>query len=152
MAESADKRDYSHEVRLVASGPLRLWLLGVGHLSVGLAVLGAFLPLLPTTPFLLLAAACYVRASARFYNWLLNTRTFGPMIVNWRVHRSVAPRHKALAVFFILVTIGSSVVFFIPNILGKVLIGAMGLGWIAVLLRLPTRRPERLAGPAGTGG
>lgn len=139
MAEPGGKRDFSHEVRLVASGPVRLWLLGVGHLSVGLAVLGAFLPLLPTTPFLLLAAACYVRASVRFYNWLLNTRTFGPMIVNWREHRSVAPRHKAMAVFFILVTIGSSVVFFIPHIVGKVLISGMGIGWIAVLLRLPTR-------------
>lgn len=139
MAEPEGKRDFSHEVRLVRSGPVRLWLLGVGHLCVGLAVLGAFLPLLPTTPFLLLAAACYMRASARFYNWLLNTRTFGPMIVNWREHRSVSPQHKALAIFFILVTIGCSVLFFIPNVIGQVLVSGMGIGWIAVLLRLPTR-------------
>jgi uncharacterized membrane protein YbaN (DUF454 family) len=139
MAEPRPVKDYSHEVRLVGSSPVRLWLLLVGHLSVGLAVLGAFLPLLPTTPFLLLAAACYVRASARFYNWLLNTRTFGPMIVNWREHRSVAPRHKVLAVVFILVTIGSSVLFFIPHPAGKVVVSGLGIGWITVLLRLPTR-------------
>lgn len=139
MAEQDGRKDYSHEVRLVNSGAVRLWLLGCGHVSVGLAVLGAFLPLLPTTPFLLLAAACYVRASARFYNWLLNTRTFGPMIVNWREHRSVAVRHKVLAILFIAVTIGSSVAFFIPHPAGKVVVGGLGVGWIAVLLRLPTR-------------
>ncbi len=133
------KKDYSHELRLVRSGAVRFWLLAAGHLSVGLAVLGAFLPLLPTTPFLLLAAACYVRASARFYNWLLNTRTFGPMIINWRDHRSVALRHKVMAVVFILVSIGSSVLFFIPHPAGKVVVGGLGVGWIAVLLRLPTR-------------
>ena len=133
------KKDYSHELRLVQNGAVRFWLLAAGHLSVGLAVLGAFLPLLPTTPFLLLAAACYVRASARFYNWLLNTRTFGPMIINWRDHRSVALKHKVMAVVFIAVSIGSSVLFFIPHPAGKVVVGGLGVGWIAVLLRLPTR-------------
>ncbi|MBK8002716.1 MAG: YbaN family protein [Gemmatimonadetes bacterium] len=133
------KKDYSHELRLVQSGAVRFWLLAAGHLAVGLAVLGAFLPLLPTTPFLLLAAACYVRASARFYNWLLNTKTFGPMIINWRDHRSVALKHKVMAVVFIAVSIGSSVLFFIPHPAGKVVVGGLGVGWIAVLLRLPTR-------------
>ena len=133
------KKDYSHELRLVPNGAVRFWLLAAGHLSVGLAVLGAFLPLLPTTPFLLLAAACYVRASARFYNWLLNTKTFGPMIINWRDHRSVALKHKVMAVVFIAVSIGSSVLFFIPHPAGKVVVGGLGVGWIAVLLRLPTR-------------
>ena len=134
-----ERKDYTHEVRLARSGIARFWLLAAGHASVGLAVLGAFLPRLPTTPFLLLAAACYVRASARFYNWLLNTRTFGPMIINWRDHRSVALRHKVMAVVFILVSIGSSVLFFIPHPAGKVVVGGLGVGWIAVLLRLPTR-------------
>ncbi len=139
MSESAGPQDYSGEVRLVRSGVARFWLMAAGHVNVGLAVLGAFLPLLPTTPFLLLAAACYVRGSARFYNWLLNTRSFGPMIRNWREHRAVAPRHKAMAILFIAVSIGSSVAFFIPHPVGKVAVGGMGLGWIAVMLRLPTR-------------
>ncbi len=139
MAQTPEKRDYSHELKLSRSRLTRFWLLGAGHACVGLAVLGAFLPLLPTTPFLLLAAACYVRASARFYNWLLNTRTFGPMIINWRDHRAIAPRHKLMAIGFIAVSIGTTVVFFMPHPAGQVALSGLGMGWIAVLLRLPTR-------------
>lgn len=133
-------QDYSAEVRLAGNGVARLWYLAGGHLSVGLAVLGIFLPLLPTTPFLLLAAACYARGSVHFYNWLLNSRTFGPIIVNWRLHRSVALRHKITAIVVIVLSVGSSVVFFVPNIYGKVILTLLGLGWITVMLRLPTRR------------
>ena len=139
MGKNRVIRDYSAEVRPHRSGAIRLWLLGVGHLSVGLAVLGAFLPLLPTTPFLLLAAACYVRASARFYNWLLNTETFGPMIRNWREHRAMAPRHKALAIGFIVVSIGATVIFAVSHPGGQLLLAGMGLGWVIVLLRIPSR-------------
>ena len=58
---------------------------GFGCLVLG--VLGLLLPVLPATPFLLLAAACFVRASVRFYNWLLNHRLFGPSVREWRNHR-----------------------------------------------------------------
>ncbi|MDH4131022.1 MAG: YbaN family protein [Gemmatimonadota bacterium] len=139
MGKTRITRDYSAEVRPHRSGVVRLWLLGVGHLSVGLAILGAFLPLLPTTPFLLLAAACYLRASARFYNWLLNAETFGPMIRNWREHRVMAPRHKALAICFIVVSIGATVVFAVSHPAGQVALAGMGLGWVIVLLRIPSR-------------
>jgi hypothetical protein len=133
-----ESQDYSDEVRLASTGVARLWFLGAGHLSVGLAVLGVFLPLLPTTPFLLLAAACYARGSVRFYNWLLNSGTFGPMIRNWREHRAVALKHKLLAIGMITLSIGTTV-FFMPHVAGKLALSGLGLGWIAVLLRLPTR-------------
>jgi hypothetical protein len=139
MSGSQDPHDYSEEVRLASNGVARLWFLAAGHLSIGLAVLGVFLPLLPTTPFLLLAAACYARGSVRFYNWLLNSRTFGPLIRNWREHRSIALRYKLLAIGMIAFSIGSTVVFFMPHIAGKVTLSALGLGWIVVLLRIPSR-------------
>ena len=59
----------------------------VGSLSIGLAFLGIFLPLLPTTPFLLLAAACYLRSSDRFYHWLIYHKWFGNYIRNYREGR-----------------------------------------------------------------
>ena len=139
MAELPVPQDFSAEVRLAGSGPARVWYLAAGHASIVLAVLGAFLPLLPCTPFLLLAAACYARGSVRFYNWLLNHRLFGPMIRNWRDDRSVARNHKVMAITMIALSIGTTVVFFVPNVIGKVVLSLMGLGWIVVMLRIPTR-------------
>ncbi|MDH4300313.1 MAG: YbaN family protein, partial [Dehalococcoidia bacterium] len=55
----------------------RRLLIGAGTLSTGLGIIGIFVPILPTTPFLLLAAACYMRSSERFYRWLINNRVFG---------------------------------------------------------------------------
>ena len=110
--------------RVHDSPVVRALLVTAGFASVALGVAGIFLPLLPTTPFLLLAAACYVRASARFYNWLLNTRTFGPMIINWRDHRAMALRHKVMAIGFIAVSIGVTVLFFMPHPAGQVSVGA----------------------------
>jgi uncharacterized membrane protein YbaN (DUF454 family) len=139
MSGGTPAQDHSEEVRLAANSVARVWYLAAGHLSVGLAVLGVFLPLLPTTPFLLLAAGCYARGSLRLYNWLLNSPRFGPIIRNWREHRSVAPRHKLTAIGLIAVSIGTST-FFAPNIYGKIVVGLLGVCWIVVMLRLPTRR------------
>lgn len=64
-----------------------------GFLCVGLAFIGVVLPLMPTVPFLLLAAFCFARSSTRFHDWLLGHRLFGPMIADWR--RAGAIRRKA---------------------------------------------------------
>ena len=140
MTDSVPARDYSQETRLANSGVGRFWYLAAGHLSMVFAVLGVFLPLLPTTPFLLLAAACYARGSVRFYNWLLNSPTFGPIVRNWREDRSVALKHKIMAIVLITFSIGTSVVFFIPNIYGRIALTLLGACWVVVMLRLPTRR------------
>lgn len=65
------------------TGPLRWVLVAVGSISVGLGAVGAVLPLLPTTPFLLLAVLCFARSSERMHTWLLAHRWFGPYIVNY---------------------------------------------------------------------
>jgi uncharacterized membrane protein YbaN (DUF454 family) len=147
MTDSAPARDYSQETRLANNGLARFWYLAAGHVSVVLAVLGIFLPLLPTTPFLLLAAACYARGSVHFYNWLLNSATFGPIIRNWREDRSVELKHKIMAIVLITISIGTSVIFFVPNIYGKIALSILGLCWITVMLRIPTRRRTRTLSP-----
>lgn len=70
----------------------------IGSLSFVLGVIGIFLPLLPTTPFILLSALCWAKSSVRFHKWLLAHRTFGPMIKNWQKYGSVPRRAKFLAV------------------------------------------------------
>ncbi len=104
-----EPRDWSHEVSPAASQGGRAVFLLLGHLCVGLGVLGIFLPVMPTTVFLLGAAACYARASAGFYNRLLNSRVFGPIIADWRHHRSMTWKAKAYAIGFVWLGIGASV-------------------------------------------
>ena len=78
----------------------RVLLIAGGNLCVALAVLGLFLPVLPTTPFLLLAAVCYARSSERFYHWLVTNRWFGAYIRNYREGRGIplwqSDRHLAV--------------------------------------------------------
>jgi uncharacterized membrane protein YbaN (DUF454 family) len=95
----------------VSSGPLRWLLLTMGFVFVGLAGLGVVLPVLPTAPFLLIAAACFARSSARFYHWLLANRLFGPMIRDWRETRSIPLRAKVSAIAMVVLVGGSSVLF-----------------------------------------
>ena len=70
---------------------------GAGLLAVALGIAGIFLPLLPTTPFVLLAAFCFSRGSRRFEAWLLAHPRFGPMVVDWRARRAVPRRAKQFA-------------------------------------------------------
>ena len=70
----------------------------LGWLFVGLAVAGLVLPVLPTTPFLLLASSCFLRSSPRWQRWLMNSRWFGPMLRDWDEHRAVRRPVKVLAV------------------------------------------------------
>lgn len=69
-----------------------------GLCALVLGLVGLVLPLLPTTPFMLLAAACFAKSSPRLHDWLVGHRLFGPAIRDWREHRAIAPRAKRMAV------------------------------------------------------
>ena len=84
----------------------RLLWLSAGVLSLAAGLVGVFLPLLPTTPFILLAAFCLSRGSSRCERWLLNHRVFGPMVHNWRAHHAIPLRAKQLA--WVMMAIGSA--------------------------------------------
>ena len=77
---------------------MRLVWIGIGVVSVVLGVLGIVLPLLPTTPFMILAAWCFAKSSPRLHGWLLPHPRFGQMIVDWRDHRAIRPGAKRAAV------------------------------------------------------
>ena len=77
----------------------------MGLVAVGLGLLGMFLPLLPTTPFLLLAAALFFRSSPRLYAWLLGHRTLGPYIRNFREYKAIPLHTKVVSVSLVWITL-----------------------------------------------
>jgi uncharacterized membrane protein YbaN (DUF454 family) len=79
--------------------------LAAGLLCLALGAVGIFVPLLPTTPFLLLAAACFSRSSRRMHAWLLGNRIFGPILRDWEERRAIARRTKLLATVLMLALI-----------------------------------------------
>ncbi|CAG0958075.1 Inner membrane protein YbaN [Burkholderiales bacterium] len=121
------------------------WLLVVaGVVATLLGILGAFLPVLPTTPFLLVAAACFARASPRLDRMLTQSRTFGPTIVEWRRHRSIPWRTKLTAIALMSATLAVSVAFFVRPAWLQALLAAFGVALAVWLWRIPSRdRPSR---------
>ncbi|ROL88403.1 YbaN family protein [Pseudomonas protegens] len=87
---------------------LRYVLLAIGWLSVALGVLGIFLPVLPTTPFLLLAAACFARSSPRFYQWLVQHPRLGPWIRDYLDGNGISLKGKVYAIGLMWLSIGLS--------------------------------------------
>ena len=117
----------------------------VGSLSVGLAFLGVFLPLLPTTPFLLLAAACYIRSSERFYHWLIYHKWFGNYIRNYREGRGIPLITKITAITLLWLTIGYSVLFVVPLLLVRILLIGIATGVTIHLLKIKPLNPQNTA-------
>ena len=87
---------------------IRTLLLAIGWLSVILGIIGIFLPVLPTTPFLLLAAACFVRSSRRFYLWLVNHKHLGPWIRDYLEGNGIPLKGKVYAIGLMWASIGLS--------------------------------------------
>ena len=118
-----------------------------GFLFLALALAGIFLPLLPTTPFVIVAAACFARSSEKWHQWLLGNATFGPMIQRWEQQRCITARVKIIALVSMLGVGGFSLLNLIET-RGLRLAGValLVLGAI-VVLRIPTCG----AGPAKPG-
>ncbi|MBE0481285.1 MAG: YbaN family protein [Dehalococcoidia bacterium] len=119
-----------------------------GMVCLGLGVLGAFLPLLPTTPFLLLAAACFARGSTKFYNWLINNRWFGRCIRDYREGRGIPKRLKVFTLLLLWVTIGCSAAFAVDSLLIRIILALIAVGVTAHILSIQTAKVER--NPSGS--
>lgn len=90
---------------------MKYLLAALGLLSLGLGILGIFLPVLPTTPLLLLAAALFLRSSPRLYEWLLDHRRLGPYIQNFMLHKSIPLKIKVISVSMVWITLLFCAVF-----------------------------------------
>jgi uncharacterized membrane protein YbaN (DUF454 family) len=137
----------------VVTGWRRVLYILLGLFFVGLAILGAILPVLPTTPFLILASYFFIRSSLRLHRMLLRSPVFGPLLIDWEHHRGVRPDVKVKAIAIVVLVLGASIAYgviyrdwpwFVPWV-----IAAVGMIGIGVILRLPTVRPR---GPAATDG
>jgi uncharacterized membrane protein YbaN (DUF454 family) len=115
-------------------------LVAAGLLALGLGLIGVVLPGLPTTPFVLLAAACFARASPRLHRWLTHHRFLGPMVRDWEAHRSLPLRVKWIAISMMgaMVLLSAWQLGGRPWLQGTVL--ALGLVGAWVVWRIPTRR------------
>ena len=114
----------------------------VGVLAILLGIMGIFLPLLPTTPFLLLAAACFSRSSVTMHNWLLSHRVFGAYLRNYQEGRGIPARAKVLALVMMWSSMGYAAWRY-PALWLCLLLLAIGAGVSIYLLRLPTCVPAR---------
>lgn len=106
------------------------------------------MPILPTTPFVLLAGACFLRSSRRLNVWLLRTRFFGRIIREWRIHRTIPRRAKRVAQVLIILSFGSSAAFFVPIPWVKLLVAVLGVIALVLVSRIPVRPAPRRGRPA----
>lgn len=120
-------------------------LIAAGSVSLALGVTGIFLPVLPTTPFLLLSAYCYLRSSARLYNWLLNHRVFGPYVYNYITFKAVTRNVKIGTLVFLWLTLAISILF-VPNIYVRISLLAVGFAVSIHVLTLKTMPKEDAGG------
>ena len=109
-----------------------------GTICVGLGVLGIFLPLMPTTVFLLLAAACYARSSERFHRRLVEHPWLGPYI---RQRNGLSTRQKAIILGLLWVSLGATMIWTARAPWLRVLLVAIGVGVTLHVARLPALRP-----------
>ena len=117
-------------------------LIFVGTVCVALGVLGMFLPLLPTTVFLLMAAYCYSRSSERFHNWLLNNRLCGSYIKNYKSGNGISVRQKVTTITLLLASIGLSIWLLGGGFWSTLFLSAVAIGVTVHILWLKTSRPE----------
>lgn len=122
--------------------PVRAIFLVLGTVFLGLGAVGLFVPVLPTTPFVLLAAACYLRASTRLHRWLLSSRTFGPTITAWQEHGAIPPRAKVVAIVMVIGTFAFSILFVIEPPVIRLALAVLGVVLVVWLARRPSWTPQ----------
>ena len=123
--------------------PKQLLFIAGGTASVGIGVIGAFLPILPTTPFLLLAAYLFARSSDRLYGWLLGNRFVGSYLRRYYEKRAMSRRHKAVTLVLLWSVLASTAALAAGSWWARGLLGVVGIGVTTHLLMLPCEDAAR---------
>ena len=119
---------------------MKPFLIVFGIIFMGLGIVGIFLPLLPTTPFLLLAATCFARSSDKFYHQLLNNKYLGEYISDFRENRGISLRVKIISVTLLWLTIGYSALFAVKLLWIKILLFLIATGVTVHILSFKTKK------------
>lgn len=120
----------------------RRLLVVAGTIFTGIGIVGIIVPILPTTPFLLLAAACYLRSSERFYHWLLNNRFLGVYITNYLQGKGMTLKAKVFTILLLWASIGFSMWFVTQNLAIRIILASVALGVTTYLILLKTSRAK----------
>ena len=125
------------------SKPVQILLITTGTFFVGVGIVGIFVPILPTTPFLLISAALYARSSKRFYNWLVNNKIFGRFIKNYREGKGIPLRLKIITITLLWITIGCSAVFAVDIFWVRIMLVIIAVGVTIHIIRIkPVKKLE----------
>jgi uncharacterized protein len=116
----------------------RTFLIGIGTLSIALGVIGIFLPVLPTTPFLILAGACYMRSSKKLYKQLIENIWIGHYLRNYYEKRGIPLHAKVVSISFLWITMGISMFFFVKIFWMRIILLSIGAGITVFLLSQKT--------------
>ena len=110
----------------------------IGFASLFLGIIGIAVPLLPTTPFLLLSAACFIRGSDQLYQWLMKNRLFGSYIRNFREYKAIPLKTKILAISLLWITILYSILFILESVYIRILLTAIAVAVTIHVLHFKT--------------
>jgi uncharacterized membrane protein YbaN (DUF454 family) len=128
------------EAPLTSPAAVRAVFAIVGSAALLIGVVGIFVPVLPSTPFVLLAAACYARSSQRLYGWLLGQPALGPIIANWRRSRTLPRGVRRRALLAVAVTFAMSILL-VESWTLRAVLAAVGVILAAFLARIPASDP-----------
>ena len=117
-------------------------LVGSGTFFLVIGIIGIFIPILPTTPFLLLAAACYARGSKKFYNWLINNKWLGEYIKNYQEGRGIPLTVKILSITLLWITIAFSTIIIVSNFLIQTILIIIAIAVTIHILTIKTMQKE----------
>ena len=118
---------------------MKAFMFSAGTFFMGLGIAGIFIPVLPTTPFILVSAGLFAKSSARFYSWLINNRLFGKYLKNYREGKGIPFRIKLITIIILWLTVGLSAIFALEQLWARLLLVIVAIGVSAHIISIKPR-------------
>ena len=127
--------------------PVKILLIIAGTFFIGIGIIGIFVPILPTTPFLLISVALYAKSSKRFYDWLINNRFLGIYIKNYREGKGIPLKIKIFAITLLWITIGCSAFFAVDIFWVRIVLGIIAVGATIYIISIRSKDKSKTVVP-----